>query len=318
MFQETDENYISIVIPTFRHGWELGEVMYSLENAQQEVSKDEYEIIIVNDDPDDYITKDVAIKYYEEFRNVRYVEVYDAEEVGITNAGRCGNVGVRMFARGGIIVFVIDSARIMTPKIIRKTKDAFLVHGRRIITTVYPYHIGKLHSEPGWTPQECRNLMHQIGWRENPYRLFDHKADTYISKTGVIKESTFQGMALEAFMEVGGSEEAFKSWGVHNIDFWRRCTLPPPVDGKQIVDQPGHWNKIGIGLEVILLEGEGSFHIHHDVTIKRDHSNFKTDNEMIWALYKERGDCIHGNMDRPLWGIADAAEIDLETLRPIK
>ncbi len=302
---------VSIVIPTFRHGWELGEVMFSLEEAQIDIKPEEYEIIICNDDPTDLITRQVAIDNFKKFKNVRYVEIYDADEVGITNGARCANVGVKSYAKGGIIVFVIDSTRIFTPRIIAKTKKAFLAKGRRIITTIYPYHIGHMSNEPGWTPEACRKMMDSIGWKDDPYRLFTIKADTYISKTGVIKESTFQGMAKETFMEVGGSEESFKSWGVHNIDFWRRCTLPYPVDGKQVIDVPGQWSKVGINLEIILLEGEGSFHIHHDITIQRNHGNFQRDLDKVWKIYSDRGDCIYGNIDNPKWGVARSREVNL-------
>lgn len=310
-----EKDFISIILPTYRHPWELRQVMFSLEDAQIGVFPEEYEIIIVNDSPKELETRQVAIDFYKVFKNVRYIEVHDAHCAGFTNSVRCGNIGIRSYARNDIIILVVDSSRIFTPRIIQKTKDAFLTKGRDIVTTVYPYQIGREQTDPNWTPEKCRKLMNDIRWKEDPYRLFDVKVDTYISQTGIIKESTFQGMTREAWLEVGGSEESFKTWTIYNIDLWRRCTMPRPKDGIQVVGVPGQWGKVGIGMEVVLLEGEASFHIQHDVFVPRDHSRFMPDLEKVWDIYKERGDCIHANADNPNWGINECSkEIDLEKL----
>jgi glycosyltransferase involved in cell wall biosynthesis len=302
---------ISIIVPTYRHAKELVDVMFSLEEAQSGVLLNEYEIIIINDDPKDLETKKIAQKYYLSHKNVRYIEIYDAKESGITNAGRCGNIGARSFARGEILILMVDSARIVTPYAIAKTKEAFEKYGKNICTTVLPYHIGKFYKDPNWTPEDCQKLMEDINWKKNPYVLFDYKADTYISKTGILKESTFQGMTKQAFLDIGGWNEIFPSWGVHNLDLWRRCVMPKPLDGIQEVGTPGKWGKVGYGLESILLEGEGTFHIHHDITVPRDHSNFDSDNKLAWGEYEKLGDCIKANITRPNWGKADCKEIDL-------
>ena len=302
--------YISVVIPTYRHAWELDKVMISLEK-QTGIYHHEYEILIINDDPEDKDTLFVALENYKKFHNVRYVEVYDAEEIGITNAGRCGNVGARSFASGNLLILVVDSGRIPTPGCVRKTRDMFERYGSDITTTVHPYHIGKHYSDKGWTVEECRNLMKTIRWDKDAYHLFSVAAHTRISKTGVITESTFQGITKENFLKIGGWNEEFKTWGSHNLDLWRRCFRSKPIDGIQKIDVPDHWGKVGLGLEVKNIEGEGTFHIHHDITVPRILGNIKKQSAEIWELYKKAEECIVANTDNPNWGKADCKEIDL-------
>jgi len=282
---------------------------------QTGIWNDEYEILIINDDPEDLETRDIAISNFKKFGNVRYVEVYDAEKVGITNAGRCGNIGARSFAKGPILVLMVDSGRIPTPGCVRKTRDRFEQFGNKITTTVHPYHIGKHSSNPNWTVQECRDLMKTLRWEQDAYHLFSVAAHTWISKTKTkFSESTFHGITKENFLKIGGWNEKFRSWGAHNLDLWRRCVRPEPVDGIQKIDVWGKWGKVGLGLKVYNIEGEGTFHIHHAITVPRIGNNVKKDSAMIWKYYAEIGECIIANTDNLNWGKGHCKEIDLLTL----
>ena len=305
-------NFVSIVIPTFRHGWEMKRVLYSLTSAQLEVMKNEYEIVIVNDEPEDLEVLEAARACLDAGYNVRYIKNPIHEQHGIKNAGRSGNIGARMYAKGDLLILMVDSARIVTPRALRRSIDTFKGIGPNICTTVYPYHIGKYYFDKSYTVKECRDLMEEIKWWEDPYRLRDHCAHTFISKTGNINESTFHGITKENFLKVGGWNEAFTGWGLHNIDLWRRCVYPPPDGGKQEIDVPRKWGKIGLGLNPVNLEGEATFHIHHEVTVQRDLGNIKRDTAFIWNEYKRLKECVVANVEKPDWGIAkDSEEIDL-------
>ena len=302
--------FTSIIIPTFMHGEQIKDVLYSLTKAQKKVSKDEYEIIIVNDAPEDPLVLDAAEACFSDGYNVRYIHNPVEEQYGIKNAGRSGNIGARMYAKGDLLVLMVDSARIVTPKALRRTIDTFNDVGPGICTTVLPYHIGKYYFDKSWTVQQCRDLMNKIRWWEDPYKLKDHCADTYISRTGRINESTFHGIMKEDFIKVGGWNEAFTGWGLHNIDLWRRCVYPTPDVQQEGV--AGKWGKIGLGLTPLLLEGEATYHIHHEVTVQRVLPNIKKDTAFIWKEYKRLGECIVANIEKPDWGIAPTSEeIDL-------
>jgi len=303
--------YVSVVIPTYRHAWELDQVMYSILVKGKGVSFHEYEVIIINDDPDDVATKSVAERYNRRGGNVRYVEVYDSKQSGITNATRAGNIGARTYARGDLLIMVVDSARIVTPLAVRKTRDEFEKFGPNITTTMHPYHIGRHYTDQSWTKEQCRALMEEIKWKRDPYRLMRVRADTYISKTGNIVESTFQGIMKDHFLSINGWNEGFASWGPYNLDLWRRCTRPEPAGGVQKVGVPGQWGKIGLGLRPINIDGEATFHIKHDTTVGRDAGNLKSDIAKMWKYYETVGECIVVNTDKPSWGMGDSREVEL-------
>ena len=298
--------FISIIIPTFRHGWELSRVLWSLTALQKNISKDEYEIVVVNDEPEDPLVLDAVKSYFLNGYNVRYIRNPISEQHGIKNAGRSGNIGARMYAKGDLLILMVDSARIVTPNAIFRTKSTFSEVGPDVCTTVLPYHIGKYYFDKSWTVKQCRDLMEKIRWWEDPYKLKDHCADTYISKTGRINESTFHGITKENFIKVGGWNEAFIGWGLHNIDLWRRCVYPTPDVQEEGV--AGKWGKIGLGLAPLLLEKEATYHIHHEVTVKRILPNIKKDTAFIWKEYKRLNECIVANIENPDWGLAPGSE----------
>jgi len=304
---------ISIIIPTFMHGNELKHVLYSLTVAQKKVSKEEYEIVIVNDGPEDMEVFDAAYACFNDGYNVRYVRNPIKEQHGIKNAGRSGNIGARMYAKGDLLILMVDSARIVTPEAIARTKSTFEEAGPDICTTVMPYHIGKYYFDKSWSVKQCRDLMEKIKWWEDPYKLKDYCADTYISRTGRVNESTFHGITKENFLKVGGWNEAFTGWGLHNIDLWRRCVYPqPPEESTQEENVMGKWGKIGLGLTPLILEREATYHIHHEVTVPRVLPNIKKDTKFIWEEYRRLKECIVANIEKPNWGLAPKSkEVDL-------
>jgi len=306
------EYFMSIILPTFRHAHELDNTIYSLE-YQNGIDFCDYEIIIVNDDPKDSDTRAVAISYHQHYNNIRYIEVYDAKEIGITNGNRGMNIGARA-AKGSILVLMIDSCRLVTPGILRKYRDQFKEHGFEICVTSSPFHIGKHYSDPSFTVQECRDMMANLKWKEDPYRLFSVGAHTRITQTGIITESTFQGMSKQNYMAINGMNEIFISWGTNNLDMWRRCTRSKPEGGKQEKDVPGKWGKVGLGLKVINLDDEASFHQHHGIYVPRDHGNFARDNKMVWDQYNRLEECIICNLENPSWGRGRTKEINLSNI----
>lgn len=303
--------FTSIVIPNFKHGEQFKDVLYSLTVAQKDVSKDEYEIVIVNDEPEEVMIFDAAKACFDDGYDIRYILNPVKEQHGIKNAGRSGNIGARMYAKGDLLILMVDSARVVTPRALRRTIDTFNDVGPDICTTVLPYHIGKYYFDKSWTVQQCRDLMNKIKWWEDPYRLRNYSADTYISRTGRINESTFHGITKENFIKVGGWNEAFTGWGLHNIDLWRRCVYATPDVQEEGV--AGKWGKVGLGLSPLLIEGEGTYHIHHELTVPRVLPNIKKDTAFIWKEYKRLGECIVANIEKPNWGLAPTSEeIDLK------
>ena len=64
---------ISVIIPTFKHGYELEKVLYSLTALQKDISADKYEIVVVNDEPEDMKVFEAAKDWFNSGYNVRYI-----------------------------------------------------------------------------------------------------------------------------------------------------------------------------------------------------------------------------------------------------
>ena len=92
---------------------------------------------------------------------------------------------------------------------------------------------------------------------------------------------------------------------------FRRLTRSKPKDGIQIPGEVNdHWGKIGLGLELKVLESEADFHLHHSLSdAKRNFSVLKEFNKRVWEEYEQFGDCITANIPRPNWGLCSAKEI---------
>jgi len=305
------KNFISVIMPTHNHAWELYFTLFSLEK-QYGIGHNEYEIIIVNTNPDDIDTLDTAKHYHEKFKNIRLIQVYDEKASTIKAACYGGNLGARTYAKGDLLVLVVDSARIPTPGVLIKTRSEFEKWGENIVTTTVPYHFLKHYSTPGFTVEECRKAFLKTRWRQDIYHLFDYAAHTNISKSGIFNESCYLGITKKNFIKVNGYNEIFTEWSDYNLDLWRRLTRNPPKDGIQIPDEVNdHWGKIGLGLEIHALSGEADFHLHHSLSdAKRIFSRRLIIDS--WNEYGEVGDCIKANINRPDWGTGKAEEVKFE------
>lgn len=306
--------FISVIIPTHNHSWELDKTLFSLEK-QYGMNHDEYQIIIINTNPKDKETEEVAKKYYKDFRNIRLINSLDKRAKTIRNATYGMNLGVRQYAVGPILLLCVDSARVPTPGVLRKTRNYFAMFGNDIVTTTTPYHFYKHYSDPNFTPEECRRVFLKTRWDRDIYHLFNYAAHTNISRSGIHNESTWMGVHIRNYFKVGGhNETVYDGWSDYNLDLWRRLTRPEPEGGIQIPGKTNnHWGKIGLGLEVHILEGEADFHLHHNLAdAERDFSELKRKRDEVWDYYAKNGDCIRANIDNPAWGRGESEEICLD------
>ena len=300
---------ISVIIPTHNHGWEIEKTLYSLEH-QFGVFHEDYEIIVVNTNPKDQLTFDVVKYFATAFKNVRLIQVYDEKKDLIKTACYGGNLGVRQFSKGELLLLCVDSARVPTGMVLNKMRNEFDKWGDNIVTTTTPYHFLKHYSDLSFTVEECREAFLKTRWKQDIKCLFDYAAHTNISKSGRFNESTWLGVTKENFMKVNGYNEIFTDWSDYNLDLWRRFTRPRPEWGRQKVGILGLWGKIGLGLKVCVLEGEADFHLHHSMSdANRNFATLKKLRITSWDEYEMQKDCIRANLFRPDWGEGDCEEI---------
>jgi len=306
-------HFMSVVMSTHNQPWEIDKTLYSL-FRQTGMNDNEFEVIVLNTQMEDKETIRIMKKYKAEHENLRFIQVYDEKRNLITNATYGLNLGVRQFANGELLLLVVDPARVPTPGSIRKTRDEFERWGDDIVTTTIPYHFLKHYSDPNFTVEECREAFLKTRWKKNMDCLWDYAAHTNISSSGVPNESTWLGVTRKNFMKVGGHNEIFHTWSDYNLDLWRRLTRPLPKLGKQLVgDYNERWGKIGLGLDVRILQGEADFHLHHSLSdAARDFSMLKQLRIDSWNEYEDNQDCIVANLTRPDWGTGEAYEVSFQ------
>ncbi len=161
------------------------------------------------------------------------------------------NFGIEK-ARGQHVCVMIDGARLLTPGVVRNTILAHRVSERAIVT-VPGYHLGHKPQqqavETGYNEEREMEMMDDIGWPRDGYRLFDIACFSVSSAAGFYmphSESNCISMPREIWADLGGYDPNFdtRGGGMVNLDLYKRaCEYPETVH--------------------IVLQGEGTFHQFH-------------------------------------------------------
>ena len=237
---------LSVVVATYQMRREAYRTVYSLTRGQTDVEAADYEIVVVDNgspDPVDdalFDTCDAAV------RVVRMPDPTPSPAAALDH-------GVTL-ARGGIIVSMIDGARMASPGCIAWTLKAFDLFEHPIVT-VPSWHIGpdvqNVSVSRGYDQAVEDKLFETIDWKSDGYRLFDISRCLDPSSSrggwfGAATESNFIGLRRDDYERLGGFDPAFSSrgGGMVNLDFFLRAceTIAGPV---------------------VSLIGEGTFHQFH-------------------------------------------------------
>lgn len=224
---------------------EARRTLFSLSRSyQRDVSDVSYEVVVLENGSALPLGEDVVHAYGPEFR---YVYLEEATP----SPARALNLGAQ-YARGDLLVFCIDGARILSPGIVAGMELAARTHPRPIIT-VLSWHLGPtLQNESmlrGYNQTIEDELLARIAWRDDGYLLFDVSSLAASSGEGwfgTIAESNCLGVTRDVLRELHGFDEAFRlpGGGLCNHDFLRRaCVLP--------------------NTEFVCLLGEATFHQFH-------------------------------------------------------
>lgn len=162
------------------------------------------------------------------------------------------NWAAREIARGDILLFAVDGARIFSDRLYAATLAA---HERVDDALVYTlaWHLGpkvqKISTGEGYDEAAEDRLLAEAGWPRRPAALFDISVFAASSRDGYFQpiwESNAFSMRRSLFERLGGYDERYTSpgGGVCNIEFFSRY-----------VTRPG-------GRNVCLLS-EGTFHQVH-------------------------------------------------------
>lgn len=211
---------------------------------QLDVEADEYEVLIVENASAATMSRSFLDSLPSNFHYFLRQETQPTPVHAI-------NFGIEQ-ARGENVCVMIDGARLVTPGVVKNT-----IMGHRVsspaVVTVPGYHLGfELQQKAvakGYNRERETQLMQDVSWPENGYRLFEIACFSGSCAPGFYiahSESNCISMPRAIWSDLGGYDPKFdmRGGGVVNLDLYKRaCEYP--------------------GITHVVLPGEGTFHQFH-------------------------------------------------------
>lgn len=236
---------VSVVVVFHNMRREARRTLHSLTAAYQRgMAPGDYEVIAIDSASDAPLDPAAVAALGAGFRYVRW---------DTSSPSPCGalNHGVRC-ARAPLVLCLIDGARILSPGILKYTREAASLHDHPFVYT-FAMHLGSKPQyhlvEEGYDQAQEDRLLETVDWEQDGYRLFDISSVAGSSGNGFfsqLRESNCFAMTRDDYLAMGGLDERFDSpgGGLVNLDFFNR-----------IHEQPS--------LRPVMLLGEATFHQFH-------------------------------------------------------
>lgn len=264
---------LSIVVIVYKMRSQAMNTLRSLSASyQQGVAPEDYEVLVVENSSGEQLLAEEVSALGDNFRYLlrdesRPTPVYASNE-GFAQA------------RGEHIAFMIDGARMLSPRVVRGTLDALRTYPNALVATP-GYHIGeqdqKFSSDNQHDEHHEEELLVSIDWRQNGYRLFDISCFSGANDKGFfhpLMESNCIAFHRRLLDTVGGLHDGYQTpgGGSVNLDFYRQLALQSNT-------------------ELVILAGEGCFHQYHGgiTTMQQD------DLEEILRSHREEMKSIRGS-----------------------
>jgi hypothetical protein len=274
---------LSVIINFYNNVREARNALYSLTRAYQRGAQDiPYEVIAIDNGSPKPLSDAYVQAFGPEFQ-YRFVATKSVSPVKAINDA-CRD------AIGDQLLVIIDGAHILSPGILKLTREAFERFPSPFVATV-PFHIGpqmqNLSVPLGYNQQVEDRLLDESGWKENGYRLYSVSAafaDGSGGWYGQLFESGCFAIRKDEFLRLGGYDERFQSrgGGLASLDLFQRALATPE-------------------LTYVMLLGEGTFHqvhggvatnapvhdhpwkaFHHEYRQIRGHSFFRVPREPVF------------------------------------
>jgi glycosyltransferase involved in cell wall biosynthesis len=237
--------FLSIIVVSYEMGRELPRTLYSLSPLfQQGMTSEDYEVIVVDNGSRRPPSAD-------EFADLGLDLTVLHVEGPTHSPARAVNLGLDRSC-GAAMGVCIDGARIASPGLLRRAREALELHPRAVVGSRGRY-LGPMMQRRsmryGYDRAVEDRMLESIDWQHNGYGLFSISVFDEVSAPvwhGQVGESNSLFLRRELWCELQGYDEAFGSpgGGFVNIDAWERaCHLPDAMP--------------------ILLLGEATFHQYH-------------------------------------------------------
>jgi hypothetical protein len=237
--------FMSLIVISYENPRELPRTLFSLSpQFQQGISADDYEVIVVDNGSKQPPSA-------EDFAHLGLDLTVLHMDDPVPSPVRAVNRGLNSSCGAAMGVF-IDGARLASPGLLRRSREALTLHPRAVVGARGRY-LGPLMQRRsmkyGYDQAVEDRLLEKINWTKNGYDLFSISIFDETSRPvwhAQVGETNALFMGRPLWRELGGYDEAFRTpgGGFVNLDAWERaCNLP--------------------GVSPILLLGEATFHQFH-------------------------------------------------------
>ena len=267
---------LSVIVVVYDMAREIPRTLQSLSRSYQEHCEDlSYEVLVVDNGSPNPVDESVISAAGPEFQYHRLQSPPPSPAYAL-------NYGAQK-ARGDTLCFMVDGAHLLTPGIFYKAMGARRALNNAVVTARYFYMGPGQQNETmlqGYNQQREDELMRQIDWPNDGYRLFEVGSPLVYNDFPVVTwfykplESNCLFMSARHFREIGGADEQFviPGGGFLNMDLYKRAC------------------DTGDATPVMLI-GEGSFHQIHGGTT----TNIAPDRQaQIVETYKQQYREIRG------------------------
>jgi hypothetical protein len=236
---------LSIVVIFHNMRREAKRTLYSLTPAYQKgVSVNDYEVLAIDSGSTEPLDANMVDSFGPNFHHLKINWEYPSP-------CRALNLGVAK-ARYGIVVCVIDGARILSPNILSRTLQVFRKKRNPFVYTLGMHLGAKVQNESmleGYDQEVEDELLNTVPWRQDGYKLFTISSVASSSRKGFyskLTESNCFALFKKTYKQIGGFDERFVSrgGGLANLDIFNRAMMSERI-------------------APVMLLGEATFHQYH-------------------------------------------------------
>ena len=263
---------LSIIVIGYQMPRQLGQTLFTLSEAyQQDVSANDYEVIVVENDSDRMLSPEKVNLMGNNFHYFTYHEKGQSPVAAINFAfEKC---------QGDFIGLLIDGAHMVTPRVVKYALTAYRAFDYPVVV-VPGYHLGaeRQTQDPTYTQEYEQQILEELNWQQNGYKLFEVAGFSPANKHSYfhpVMECNCVFAPLISFERIGYCDEGFnlKGGGSINLHVYRQlATL--------------------LESEIVVLPGEGSFHQFHGGVTTSDYSGRSEEilshNKQLNALWDGR------------------------------